>query len=729
MQAQKAGSKNNWTIGFFIQSAVYSLAIILFIIGAIAYFGTARLSSDLDFLREQISSVQSGMGEAISTLENLTSQVAELSAAEEAYLKLNKLELKLQENQQVSATIDNALQQFSEIATKNNLGLVVINTATAKIEQNLLLISGPYQKLIDTAQQIDRESMFLLVNSYQLMNANPKALKKTESNIKTLFRLLSATTKLIHKITITKEMRSDLIDIKKRLRPYRSSLRKMNKLSASALNAMSTETVLKKGEQIAVLAAKISNQANGLAKQGIEKALNFTNQSKAQIDQQKVISQQGNLIIEQSIAIVEKANRANQDFADLLTLRLQELGKSLSVIPQVSLNISQSILTMQTKVSGDQSGRLDIAKNRALQAEKNAAMIPVIIIVVCLIALMLSAVIIFMLRRWIVKPLTRFVAGVQLISDNDLTTQISDRGAVGELKQLINDVNLLVLGLNENVRDMKDAGEEIASSAHNMNSTSIQTQESLVQQDKITSEIIIETQQLTEMFKLVADNTSVAVEKASSAEESVKISMSSINASVEKISELSTTISAAESSMQLLKTDSENIGSIINVIQGVAEQTNLLALNAAIEAARAGDHGRGFAVVADEVRQLAKNTSSATVEIQALIEKLQANAEKGASTIAAGMRSVDDNVQATEQVYKDLENTAQIVVDISLVNKEIESATHSRISSVEDIADKLKEIGEYTQKTNTIASKNVTASANLDDTSSQLKKLVQRFKI
>ena len=262
-----------------------------------------------------------------------------------------------------------------------------------------------------------------------------------------------------------------------------------------------------------------------------------------------------------------------------------------------------------------------------------------------------------------------------------------------------------------------------------MNSTSIQTQESLVQQDKITSEIIIETQQLTEMFKLVADNTSVAVEKASSAEESVKISMSSINASVEKISELSTTISAAESSMQLLKTDSENIGSIINVIQGVAEQTNLLALNAAIEAARAGDHGRGFAVVADEVRQLAKNTSSATVEIQALIEKLQANAEKGASTIAAGMRSVDDNVQATEQVYKDLENTAQIVVDISLVNKEIESATHSRISSVEDIADKLKEIGEYTQKTNTIASKNVTASANLDDTSSQLKKLVERFKI
>jgi methyl-accepting chemotaxis protein len=102
--------------------------------------------------------------------------------------------------------------------------------------------------------------------------------------------------------------------------------------------------------------------------------------------------------------------------------------------------------------------------------------------------------------------------------------------------------------------------------------------------------------------------------------------------------------------MSEINTSAKKISNIITVIDDIAFQTNLLALNAAVEAARAGDQGRGFAVVASEVRQLAQRSTEAAREIKTLIQSSVHSVEVGQQLVGDARATMDKVVTSVKQL-------------------------------------------------------------------------------
>lgn len=168
-------------------------------------------------------------------------------------------------------------------------------------------------------------------------------------------------------------------------------------------------------------------------------------------------------------------------------------------------------------------------------------------------------------------------------------------------------------------------------------------------------------------------------------------------------------------SMDEIHQASNDISSIVRVIDEIAFQTNILALNAAVEAARAGTHGKGFAVVAGEVKNLANKSAQAANETTLLIEGSMEKVKHG-STIAHHTSNVLDEIaigvkKATEHI------------------NEIASASKEQANSVSSINLGIKDIDSVINKTKETSEKVASTSEELSGQANLLKNQISSFKL
>ncbi|BCV44808.1 methyl-accepting chemotaxis protein [Shewanella algae] len=197
---------------------------------------------------------------------------------------------------------------------------------------------------------------------------------------------------------------------------------------------------------------------------------------------------------------------------------------------------------------------------------------------------------------------------------------------------------------------------------------------------------------------------------------------------VASIGELSGRIAEAFSSVSQLSRDATEIGAVVTTIDGISEQTNLLALNAAIEAARAGEQGRGFAVVADEVRTLAGRTQEATVEIQRMIEGLQAGSRNLSQLTEAIVSQADESRQAIIQVGTDVEGMRGSVDAVFDRSSQIAASAEEQSVSAREISSQLGDIRSHSDQMRQASERAIELSQKLAQASAALTRLLAQYK-
>lgn len=197
----------------------------------------------------------------------------------------------------------------------------------------------------------------------------------------------------------------------------------------------------------------------------------------------------------------------------------------------------------------------------------------------------------------------------------------------------------------------------------------------------MTQKATIQSAHGEDLAKIVAQTISISRELESSVEQ-INSSVSAATQSVQQtrldsdesqasLLSLANNIEQTNTHMAVLKQDSDNIDSIIEVINAIAEQTNLLALNAAIEAARAGEQGRGFAVVADEVRNLAARTSNSTQEVKAMVSKIQQSTDLAHSLMNTALSEAQQTVKKSQQTSTEISTIEQAMLSINDMSQHI----------------------------------------------------------
>jgi methyl-accepting chemotaxis protein len=343
------------------------------------------------------------------------------------------------------------------------------------------------------------------------------------------------------------------------------------------------------------------------------------------------------------------------------------------------------------------------------------AMVGLMIMVVTLVSGYLTL-------RSAAAPLKRLEEASRRAGEGDLSTQL-DIATADEVGRLSSSFRNMLSSLRAALGASREVSELVMQESASASESAEQVNASLEQLSRIIQQLsrnaAVETEHLErissamrEMMGVIEesyDQSNRGVEINQSASQVAEAGLVNANSAVSQMEKVQSIIQEAARSIASLQEKTEQIGTIVDLIQSIADQTNLLALNAAIEAARAQEFGRGFAVVAEEVRKLAEESAQATSRISGLVREIEAGTAQSVSFMEKSRQEVSAGVEQVRETGSSLDGIFELVTQAVQLSGAIAAITHRSMQQSEVLREAVDEVSRIIES-NAASAQEVSAS-------------------